>query len=154
MDMETTVITSLDYDLSASCSLLLSGHKSGEDGAFFGSLWGSFLHIGRPRYCLQTFREGHPGNPQRTQERLSHLALNIVIQAVAPLNTVGKSAWDPRGTWKPHGVIRPRVPMVEISQPAYNKAIGVLKVDVAGIQAGVGPHVSHPRMKLGYPPGP
>ena len=44
--------------------------------------------------------------------------------------------------------------MVGISQPAYNKAIGVLKMDVAGIQAGVGPHVSHPRMKLGYPPGP
>ena len=84
MDMETTAITSLDYDSSASCSLLLSGHKSGEDGAFFGYLWGSFLHIGRPRYHLQTFREGHPGNPQRTQERLSHLALNIVRQAVAP----------------------------------------------------------------------
>ena len=98
MDMETTVITSLDYDLSASCSLLLSGHKSGEDGAFFGYLWESFLHIGRPRYCLQTFREGHPGNPQRTQERLSHLALNIVRWAVAPSNTVGKLAWDPRGT--------------------------------------------------------
>ena len=154
MDMETTAITSLDYDSSASCSLLLSGHKSGEDGAFFGYLWGSFLHIGRPRYHLQTFREGHPGNPQRTQDRLSHLALNIVRQAAAPSNTVGKLAWDPRGTWKPHGVIRPRVPMVGILQPAYNKAICVLEVDVARIQAGAGPHVSHPRMKLGYPPGP
>lgn len=34
MDMETTVITSLDYDLSASCRLLSGGHESGEDGAF------------------------------------------------------------------------------------------------------------------------
>lgn len=133
MDMETTVITSLDYDLSASCSLLLSGHKSGEDGAFFGYLWGSVLHIGRPRYCLQTFRGGHPGNSQSTQKRLSHLALNIVRQAVAPSNIVGKLAWDPRGTWKPHGVIRPRVPVVAILHPAYSKAIGVLKVHAARI---------------------
>lgn len=44
--------------------------------------------------------------------------------------------------------------MAEILQPAYNKTKDVLKVDVAGIWVGVGPHVSCPRMKLGYFPGP
>lgn len=62
MDMETTVITSLDYDLSASCRLLSRGHKSGEDGGFFGSWWGSFLHVVlgivyRPVLQKRAFRE-------------------------------------------------------------------------------------------------
>ena len=44
--------------------------------------------------------------------------------------------------------------MVGILQPAYNKTKDVLKVDVAGIWVGAGTHVSCPRMKLGYFPGP